>query len=74
MGHFQAVRQAGAHVIIASQGENLRLVLKAAESAGKQDAAVIPVIIAAVFLRRRRTLVPGPPAGVRQKLLPIHHP
>lgn len=74
VGYLQAMRQACAHVIIAAQGKNLCLILKAAESTGKQNAAVIPVIIAAVFLWRRRTPMPGSPARVRQKLLPIHHP
>ena len=74
VGYLQAMRQACAHVIIAAQGKNLCLILKAADSTGKQNAAVIPVIIAAVFLWRRRTPMPGSPARVRQKLLPIHHP
>ena len=36
--------------------------------------AGVIAIIAAVFLWRRRTPMPGSPARVRQKLLPIHHP
>jgi len=74
VGYLQAMRQACAHVIVAAQGKNLCFVLKAAESTGKQNTAVIPVIIAAVFLWRCRTPMPGSPARVRQKLLPIHHP
>ena len=57
VGYLQAVGKAGAHVIVAPQRKHLRLILKAAESAGKQDAPVITVIIAAVLLRSRRALV-----------------
>jgi hypothetical protein len=39
--HFQAMRQAGANVIALGKRKNLRLVLHAAESRGKDDTVVI---------------------------------
>ena len=74
VGHLQTVGQPRAHVIIAAQGEHLRFILKAAEGAGKQHAAVILVVLVPVLLRGRGALVRGPAPGIRQKLFPIHHP
>ena len=52
--HFQRVRQAIAEVIGISPGENLGLVLQAAESAGVENAVAIAFVVVAVGVRRLR--------------------
>ena len=52
--HFQRVRQTIAEVIGISPGENLRLVLQAAESARVDNAIAIAFVVVAVRVRRLR--------------------